>query len=440
MSIDLGLRVTKCNYADPFEAYSGVTLTTPDGKSFTSGNESGRTITVESLWASQKAADNLLALVKGVRHQPFSATGAVLDPSAEIGDAVTVDGITGTIFSQSQRFGSQYRADISSPGDEEVNHEIPYYSPIQRTVARVGSVARGAAAAAEQAQKDILRERKNLIAALNREDGAPEDLLAGFDSYVRWDLKNNEGFASSVLFAQIGETAKAEIGVYVVEADGQTKTFATILADQIALESAVEDAFVELDQKAEKSTVEELDGKVKTILSAQADLTTRVGDAESALSLKAEQSTVEELDESLKTLYTGHANLTTRVGNAESSLLQKVSVAEFDEAIAAEQEAITELSSSVDGVKASLTLKAAQADVDALSGSMATLQADVIKLEGRVDLSGNVSVSDGQLTVLGNLVAAQSLQVGQNSFYIAGAKYSPTTITSTTGDRTVLGY
>lgn len=231
MSIDLGRRVAKHDYADLFEAYSGVTLTIPDGQSYTAGDDSGRTIKAECPWASQQMADNLLAQVKGFRHQPYSAAGAILDPAAEMGDTVTIDGVAGKIFRRDQRFGTLYRADLSAPGDEEINHEIPYYPPIQRTVSRVGSVARAAAAAAGKAQEDILQDRKNLIAALNREDGAPEDLMAGFDAYVRWDLDNNEGFAQSTLFAEIGEKARSEITTYTyVDKDGNKHSLVDVIA------------------------------------------------------------------------------------------------------------------------------------------------------------------------------------------------------------------
>ena len=231
MSIDLGRRVAKHDYADLFEAYSGVTLTIPDGQSYTAGDDSGRTIKAECPWASQQMADNLLAQVKGFRHQPYSAAGAILDPAAEMGDTVTIDGVAGKIFRRDQRFGTLDRADLSAPGDEEINHEIPYYPPIQRAVSRVGGVARAAAAAAGKAQEDILQDRKNLIAALNREDGAPEDLMAGFDAYVRWDLDNNEGFAQSTLFAEIGEKARSEITTYTyVDKDGNKHSLVDVIA------------------------------------------------------------------------------------------------------------------------------------------------------------------------------------------------------------------
>ena len=466
MSIDIGRRVAKHDYGDLFAPYTGVTINLQDGDtSFTAGDDSGRTLTVESPWASQKMADNLLAQVRGARHQPFNATGAILDPAAELGDAITVDGVTGIMYRRSQRFGTLYRSDISAPGDEEINHEIPYYPPVKRALNRVGGIARGAAGAAAKAQGDIIQDRKNLIAALNHEDGAPTDLKAGFDSYVRWDLKNNDGYAASQLFAEIGEKARAEIGVYaVIGEDGKPRTFAEILADQINLESAVEDAFTELELKADSSTVTALDGRVTKTETAQAELTTKVGSVETSLSQKAEQSTVTELDSSLKTLYTGVSNLSTRVGDAETAIEQRVTVKDFDDALAAEQEAITEISSAVDGVSAKLELKADSSTVTGISESVATLQADVIKLQGDTEILGNLSISEGRLrveksiitpsTVFANklssndaemLIGGHRLNIGGdfsadgNGIAFGTKKYMPTPITSTTGTVLVLG-
>ncbi len=466
MSIDIGRRVAKHDYGDLFAPYTGVTINLQDGDtSFTAGDDSGRTLTVESPWASQKMADNLLAQVRGARHQPFNATGAILDPAAELGDAITVDGVTGIMYRRSQRFGTLYRSDISAPGDEQINHEIPYYPPVKRALNRVGGVARGAAGAAAKAQGDIIQDRKNLIAALNHEDGAPTDLKAGFDSYVRWDLKNNDGYAASQLFAEIGEKARAEIGVYaVIGEDGKPRTFAEILADQINLESAVEDAFTELELKADSSTVTALDGRVTKTETAQAELTTKVGSVETSLSQKAEQSTVTELDSSLKTLYTGVSNLSTRVGDAETAIEQRVTVKDFDDALAAEQEAITEISSAVDGVSAKLELKADSSTVTGISESVATLQADVIKLQGDTEILGNLSISEGRLrveksiitpsTVFANklssndaemLIGGHRLNIGGdfsadgNGIAFGTKKYTPTPITSTTGTVLVLG-
>lgn len=125
------------------------------------------------------------------------------------------------------------------------------------------------------------------------------------------------------------------------------------------------------------------------------------------------------------------AALTTRVSGAETALEMNT------QAIEDLQEASTTLEARVDGAEASISLNAQ--NIDGVASSMATIEADVVKLKGRIDLSGNVSVSDGQLTVLGNLVAAKSFQIGSDSFYISGKKYTPTQITSTSGTVLVLG-
>lgn len=376
MSVDLGRRVAKLNYSDPFTAYTGITITSPDSEDkFTAGKDSGRTLEVEIPWASQNMADNLLAQFRGVQHQPFTATGAILDPAAELGDAVTVDGVTGIMYRRNQRFGSLYRADISAPGDEEINHEIPYYPPIQRAVNRIGAVARSAAAAASKAQGDILQDRKELIAALNREDGAPKDLLAGFDGYVRWDLANNEGFASSQLFAQIGEKARAEIGVYAVEANGEVKTLAQILADQVSVMSKVNDTEAGLDTKVSGKDLSET-LKNYALATALSDYLTTTAAAEQ---------------------YVTSNGVTSIIGNY-----------------------IVE-------------------DAGGNKKSLAAILADVIRLQGRVDLTGSLSVSDGVVNVSSNLFVGGSITSYENYIGVGGNYYEPKPITSTSGAVFALG-
>lgn len=140
---------------------------------------------------------------------------------------------------------------------------------------------------------------------------------------------------------------------------------------------------------------------------------------------------VQDNDEEIEGLKESSAKLTTRVSGAETALEMNT------QAIGDLQDASVEMAARVDGAEASINLNAQ--NIDGVASSVATIQADVVELKGRIDLSGNVSVSDGQLTVLGNLVAAKSFQVGADSFYVAGTKYSPTEITSTSGTVLVLG-
>lgn len=214
------------------------------------------------------------------------------DWSIEAGDIISVDadGVVQPfpVFTSELDWAGAAKSTLSCDGSQA---RQPLRKQERREAAAFGAVSR------EIAKTDgkILKARNELIAALNNEDGAPEDLASGLQNYVRYDLANKEGYAESVLFAQIGDKARAEISVYAVKSGKESKTLAEILAD-------------------------------------------------------------------------------------------------------------------------------------------------VIKLQGRIDLSGNVSVSNGQLTVLGNLVARDSFQVGKDSFYIAGKRYTGKTITSTDNtEYTVLG-
>lgn len=429
MSIDLGRRVAKLNYGDPFTAYTGVTITSPDSEDkFTAGNDSGRILEVEIPWASQKMADNLLAQFRGVQHQPFAATGAILDPAAELGDAVTVDGVTGIMYRRNQRFGSLYRADISAPGDEEINHEIPYYPPIQRAVTRFGGIARGAASLAAQSmarQDGIEEDFKELTATVT-------DVQAGMKAYVKNDVFNSYKESVAQMFAEVNEedeNIRSELTLHASSIEGLEEASAALMTRVSGAETALEMQSQSLDD----------------LQTARTELAARVDLAEASLEQKAEKQTVQDLDESVKTLYTAQTNLNTRIGNAESSLLQKVSVTDFDEALAAEQQAITELSAQVDGAEARITLNAQ--NINGVTSSLATIQADVVKLQGRVNLTDVAYVSEGNgLGVNGSVVANGNLLVSgyigttaNGPIVLAGKNFVPTEITSTDGVKTVLG-
>ena len=159
------------------------------------------------------------------------------DWSIEAGDVVTVavNGKDQTlpVFSADMDWGGAAMATLSCSG----NRERPTLSkPERQSYAAFGGVSREI----QKANNKILEDRAELIAALNGEDGAPEDLSSGISNYVRYDLENNEAFAGSTLFAQIGEKAKSEIRAYVaLGSDGKYHSFADIVADVIKLQGDV---------------------------------------------------------------------------------------------------------------------------------------------------------------------------------------------------------
>lgn len=182
----------------------------------------------------------LKALSSTPSFRPISAD-VFPDWSIEAGDIVSIDtgagsdeGMAFPVFSADMDWNGAAKGTLSCSGNKE---RTTLRKQERETYSAVGGAVR---AANKRTDDKMLEDRNELIAALSGDDGAPEDLAAGLQNYVRYDLKNGESLASSQLSAAIGDKARAEIGVYAVSSGGTTKTFAQILADVIKLQGDVE--------------------------------------------------------------------------------------------------------------------------------------------------------------------------------------------------------
>lgn len=102
----------------------------------------GRTLQVEIPWGTQRNADILLSTISDYRYQPFTASKVYLDPAAELGDGVTIGGVTAVLCAQDISYGSLTASNISAPEDEELNHEYTYKTKQERTAARQSAAIR----------------------------------------------------------------------------------------------------------------------------------------------------------------------------------------------------------------------------------------------------------------------------------------------------------
>lgn len=125
-----------------FEPLTGVRLWYDDEHAFFAGDETGRVLEADNPWATQAMADNMLEYVSGYKYQPYEAAGSLLDPAAELGDAVTVGGVYSVLASIATTFDALCASDISAPGDEEVDHEYPYELPANRELKRKVTLGR----------------------------------------------------------------------------------------------------------------------------------------------------------------------------------------------------------------------------------------------------------------------------------------------------------
>nr|DAX72546.1 MAG TPA: hypothetical protein [Caudoviricetes sp.] len=93
-------------------------------------------LTVTIPYGTPQMARDILARLQGQSYQSYEASTALLDPAAELGDAVEVRGVFGGIYKRDRKLDKLYSADIAAPGDEEIDHEYPYQSSQARQIVR----------------------------------------------------------------------------------------------------------------------------------------------------------------------------------------------------------------------------------------------------------------------------------------------------------------
>ena len=98
--------------------------------------DSGRTIEVTCPWGTTTMAENILTALKDYVYRPFAASGALLDPAAEIGDQLSVNGTESVLAMCETTYDALCAADISAPSEDEIDHEYPYISTANRQIKR----------------------------------------------------------------------------------------------------------------------------------------------------------------------------------------------------------------------------------------------------------------------------------------------------------------
>lgn len=131
-SIFIGSRASSLDIGDIPANVTRVNINVDSNTYYTAGDDTGRTLEATCNWATQAMANAVLDMVQGVEYQPFTASDALLNPAAEIGDGVVVGGIYSVIGTADMQFNRLFTAEISAPDLDEVDDEYPYKSLEER--------------------------------------------------------------------------------------------------------------------------------------------------------------------------------------------------------------------------------------------------------------------------------------------------------------------
>ena len=163
----VGRKIRRFKSSPQFDGFSRVVIVVSDEIEYAAGVETGRTLRLTCPWGTPEMAQNILQDVQGFQYQPYTAEGAMLDPSVELGDGMTANNVYGGVYTQSLKFGPLLTATVAAPEDEEINHEYPYKSKPNKEITREAKMLRASLAVEAARITAEVSERKSAVDLLS---------------------------------------------------------------------------------------------------------------------------------------------------------------------------------------------------------------------------------------------------------------------------------
>ena len=174
----VGRKIRSFKSSPQFDGFSRVVIIVSDEIEYSAGTELGRTLRLTCPWGTPEMAQNILDDILGFQYQPYTAEGAIIDPSVELGDGVTANNVYSGVYTQKIKFGPRLTATVAAPEDEEINHEYPYKSKPNKEITREAKMLRASlrieADRITQEVKDRQSDVKTLTAQLTVQAGLIE--------------------------------------------------------------------------------------------------------------------------------------------------------------------------------------------------------------------------------------------------------------------------
>lgn len=185
---------------------SRITVKRDDQEQYSKGDDTGLELVIEGSQYEtpalhKTACNDLYSALYGIVYDPYTMTQACYDPCAELGDWVVAgDRVRGVLCAQTVKFGIDFRADISAPGQDEAEDEFP--SELQRLRQDADTMK----AFAEQASSSIIQTKERISLEVTRataEEGRLEGRIdVNADQIL---LRVKKGEVSSEISVESGE-------------------------------------------------------------------------------------------------------------------------------------------------------------------------------------------------------------------------------------------
>ena len=239
--IFLGSNVGELETGDVPANITRVNLSVDSDHYYTAGDDTGRAIEVTCPWGSQEMANSILAAISGKTYQPYTATDALLDPAAEIGDAVTIGGYYSVIADISTSFDRACAPTISAPESDEIDDEYPYESREKRETDRQLAQTRSLISkTAEEIRLEVSNELDGLSASIDIKLDSITSQITGLDGQVSSITQTVSGIQTQItgLNNQVSSIDQKVDSIDLSVSNGNTSSRISLTVDGVQVSSA----------------------------------------------------------------------------------------------------------------------------------------------------------------------------------------------------------
>ena len=163
--------------ASSFEKYNeigpitGISLLIDDENEVFAGDDSGYVLTSPCAYGTQRLANEILTALRGKVYKGYMASNVLMAPGAELGDGVTIQDFYSMLASRKITFGASHAAEISAPGENEVNHEYPYIgetaTQIKSNSRKISDTNSRLTKTADEIRADVSSEMQGLSSSID---------------------------------------------------------------------------------------------------------------------------------------------------------------------------------------------------------------------------------------------------------------------------------
>ena len=294
-NVYIGRRCAAVSKPPALKPISKVVLWIDNNNCYEAGDSAGREIEITCPYGTQTMADDLLRKLSGYAYQPMTADDALLDPAAELGDAVTVDGCYTVMASMDLTFDGLLTGDIAAPGAAELAQEYQF-SDNEKILSR--KIARNRSAITKTAEEI----RMEIFSLENGVNGRLEKYatLEITDSKIAGAVNSTKEYTDGQITEKLKDYATLEVTTQSIEAAvNSTKEYTDGKITEKLKDYATLDVTTTSIEAAVSSTKEYTDGQITEKLKDYATLELTTTSIEAAVS-STKEYTDGQITEKLK--------------------------------------------------------------------------------------------------------------------------------------------